>query len=138
VFQRVNHFPGSRELTRKDLLKKNIAKLDILCSMSSKKIHVDAFKIMPQTFILPHEYNKFVTAFYENDSGNGGLTNGGGSGGGGGVMKKVPNYWILKPVGLSRGRGISMISDVGAVKYDTQTVVQQYLKNPLLIDGFKW
>eukprot|EP00615_Pteridomonas_danica_P010724 CAMPEP_0114361274 /NCGR_PEP_ID=MMETSP0101-20121206/24590_1 /TAXON_ID=38822 ORGANISM="Pteridomonas danica, Strain PT" /NCGR_SAMPLE_ID=MMETSP0101 /ASSEMBLY_ACC=CAM_ASM_000211 /LENGTH=347 /DNA_ID=CAMNT_0001506127 /DNA_START=462 /DNA_END=1502 /DNA_ORIENTATION=+ len=50
----------------------------------------------------------------------------------------IPNYWMLKPVGLSRGRGISMISDVGSVKYDTQTVVQQYLRNPLLIDGFKW
>ena len=32
-------------------------------------------------------------------------------------LAACPNYWILKPVGLSRGRGISMISDVGCIKY---------------------
>ena len=31
-----------------------------------------------------------------------------------------------------------MISDVGCVKYDTSTVVQQYLRQPLLLEGFKF
>jgi hypothetical protein len=28
------------------------------------------------------------------------------------AISKQPNLWIMKPVGLSRGRGIEMISDI--------------------------
>jgi hypothetical protein len=128
VWQRVNHFPRSRELTRKDLLKRNIGKMESLCAGS--KQHNTAFNIMPVTFILPHEYTKFIAAFYEIEQEREEVVKQGG--------RPLPNFWILKPVGLSRGRGISLISEVGAVKYDTQTVVQHYLRNPLLIDGYKW
>ena len=86
---------------------RNIARLQAL-SASSK--HRDAFEIMPQTFVLPHEYTKFVAAFYAQAA----RLEGSGQ----------PNLWILKPVGLSRGRGISLVSDLSAVKYDMQTVVQ--------------
>jgi len=70
---------------------------------------------MPQTFILPHEYNKFVAAFYEHQNGQNDKED---------AKDKQPNLWILKPVGLSRGRGISLVSDLSDVKYDMQTVVQ--------------
>jgi tubulin polyglutamylase TTLL5 len=70
---------------------------------------------MPQTFILPHEYNKFVAAFYAHQSGQNDKAD---------AKDKEPNLWILKPVGLSRGRGISLVSDLSDVKYDMQTVVQ--------------
>lgn len=26
-----------------------------------------------------------------------------------------PNFWIMKPVGLSRGRGISVVNDISQV-----------------------
>ena len=87
---------------------RNIGRMQAL-SASSKQ-HSEAFHIMPQTFILPHEYNKFVAAFYENQST---------------LEACQPNMWILKPVGLSRGRGISLVSDLAEVKYDMQTVVQK-------------
>ena len=166
VWQKVNHFPRSRELTRKDLLKRNINRMEQLCAGSKR--HKNAFQIMPRTFVLPHEYNKFINAFYEEECsqdstrcaaqlgepgrtvhdlpslktkkiGDDQASDEGGSGNGGLSKTRAEslNYWILKPVGLSRGRGIALISDISEVKYDAQCVVQQYLKNPLLIDGYK-
>ena len=42
---------------------------------------------------------------------------------------KYANYWIMKPVGLSRGRGITLINDLGAISYSqvdlyTLTLIQ--------------
>lgn len=46
--------------------------------------------------------------------------------------------WICKPTDLSRGRGITIINKMEELKYDQQSVLQKYLKNPLLIRGHKW
>ena len=43
-WQRVNHFPQSRQLTRKDLLKKHLQRCDA---------RGRAFDLMPLTFVLP-------------------------------------------------------------------------------------
>ncbi|GIQ88714.1 tubulin-tyrosine ligase/Tubulin polyglutamylase, partial [Kipferlia bialata] len=63
------------------------------------------------------------------------------------------NMWILKPIGLNRGRGISVIrgpqeckSLIEAARDDKrlrkgslkQWIVQRYIENPLLIDGRKF
>ena len=61
VWQKVNHFVDSRQLTRKDFLKKNVQRF-VLSSLScggSGDTTTDAsvrfFDIMPKTFILPAE-----------------------------------------------------------------------------------
>lgn len=51
---------------------------------------------------------------------------------------KVPNMWIMKPAGSSRGRGIQVVNDVGAVHYGELTIIQQYISDPYLLGGFKW
>ena len=48
------------------------------------------------------------------------------------------NLWIMKPVGSSRGRGISLISAVDEIAHGEQVVIQKYVARPLLIDGFKF
>lgn len=48
------------------------------------------------------------------------------------------NYWIIKPVASSRGRGIQLINDLTQVTYGDNVVLQRYLKNPLLLGGFKF
>lgn len=48
------------------------------------------------------------------------------------------NYWILKPVGLSRGRGIELISKIEDVVFSEPVILQKYLPNPLLLDGYKF
>ena len=44
----------------------------------------------------------------------------------------------MKPVGLSRGRGISLINDMSQVNYSEPMVVQRYIMNPMLLDGYKF
>jgi hypothetical protein len=122
VWQKVNHFEESRQLTRKDFLKKNIERYTDMPHSLAKE-----FEIMPLTFLLPHEYNAFVSAYTNVESqrisGNG---------------PAMMNYWILKPVGLSRGRGISMIRDLGDVTYAQASVIQKYVENPLCLQQYKF
>ena len=116
VWQRVNHFPETRNFSRKDLLKKNIEKI----MKVSKKCN-QMWNIMPITYVLPKEYLQFVDHYSkqeEDDSGS--------------------NVWIMKPVGKSRGRGISVINDVNQVSYGEIMIIQKYITNPLLLEGFKF
>ncbi|CAM9228642.1 unnamed protein product [Laminaria digitata] len=55
----------------------------------------------------------------------------------GGVRKKE-NVWIMKPVGMSRGRGIRLIDDIKNTTYADKVVLQRYIGNPLLLDGYKF
>uniref|UniRef100_A0A8C5PQG0 Tubulin--tyrosine ligase-like protein 5 n=1 Tax=Leptobrachium leishanense TaxID=445787 RepID=A0A8C5PQG0_9ANUR len=55
-FQKVNHFPRSYELTRKDRLCRNIQ-----CMQQRHGIH--RFSILPQTYLLPTEYQDFCGSF---------------------------------------------------------------------------
>ena len=86
IWQRVNHFEDSKQLTRKDLLKKNIQRYTDMTGKTAEH-----FEIMPQTFQVPHEYTQFVNAFMEIEARK--------------QTNKLQNIWILKPIGLSRGRG---------------------------------
>jgi hypothetical protein len=44
----------------------------------------------------------------------------------------------MKPIGKSRGRGIKLINNIADLNYIDNIVVQKYLKNPLLLDGYKF
>jgi len=52
------------------------------------------------------------------------------------------NIWIMKPSGLSRGRGIKCVSGLNEIllfikKNSNQYMVQKYIENPLLVLGRK-
>jgi tubulin polyglutamylase TTLL5 len=51
---------------------------------------------------------------------------------------EIHNYWILKPVGLSRGRGIVMIQSLADVVYSQSSVIQKYIERPLCLDNYKF
>jgi Tubulin-tyrosine ligase family len=81
--QRVNHFPRHMELTRKDLVVKNLKKW--------RRQMVKAGQGMdelfwPETYALPQEFGMFAEAF-----------------------KRTGGLWIMKPVGRAQGRGIFML-----------------------------
>jgi len=128
VWQKVNHFPENKHLTRKDFLKRCIDRY----TRTGGKLG-QYFNICPKTFVLPKEYCLFIECFTKIAEENGDLE---GSSPPSGV--KVPNMWIMKPAGSSRGRGIQVINDVGAVHYGELTIIQQYISDPFLLGDFKW
>uniref|UniRef100_A0A803XYE7 Tubulin--tyrosine ligase-like protein 5 n=1 Tax=Meleagris gallopavo TaxID=9103 RepID=A0A803XYE7_MELGA len=108
--QKVNHFPRSYELTRKDRLYKNVSRMQL--SHGFKTFH-----ILPQTFILPAEYQEFCST-YSKDRGP----------------------WIVKPVASSRGRGVYLINNsltsdnfISDFKFDVRLYVLVTSYDPLVI-----
>lgn len=83
AFQKVNHFPGSLELGRKDRLCGSLIRM--------KKKHPTPYaRIIPETYLTANDYDKqqFLVQYHED-----------------------PNtLWILKPPNLSCGRGIKIVS----------------------------
>ncbi|XP_008398490.1 tubulin polyglutamylase TTLL5 isoform X2 [Poecilia reticulata] len=107
-FQKVNHFPRSYELTRKDHLYKNIQRMQQTYGFKN-------FHIIPQTFVLPSESEEFRSCF---------------------AKDKGP--WIIKPVASSRGRGIYLVNNPNQILMDENILVSRYINNPLLIDEYKF
>ncbi|KAM9294337.1 tubulin polyglutamylase TTLL5 [Gastrophryne carolinensis] len=107
-FQRVNHFPRSYELTRKDRLYKNVQRMQQTHGMRN-------FNLLPQTYLLPGEYQEFCNVF-----------------------SKDRGPWIVKPVASSRGRGVYLVNSPSQISMEDNILVSRYLSNPLLIDGFKF
>ncbi|XP_078090678.1 tubulin polyglutamylase TTLL5 isoform X2 [Mustelus asterias] len=107
-FQKVNHFPRSYELTRKDRLYKNIQRMQQTHGFKH-------FNIVPQAYILPSEYQELWTAH---------------------TKEKGP--WIVKPVASSRGRGVYLVTNPNQIASDESILVSRYIRSPLLIDDFKF
>ena len=59
--QKVNHFPVSIELTRKDLLSINIRKMQNTYSKQS-------FNFLPATFVMPEDFAEFKKHFAEEEN----------------------------------------------------------------------
>ena len=107
--QRINHFPSSHEITRKDKLALSILKMQ-------KKFGKEEFDFYPDTYVLPEEFSEFYMHF----------------------NKSRDPYWILKPVNSSQGKGINLIDNLTQVPTNEPFVISKYIKNPLLINGLKF
>ena len=129
--QRVNHFPNSFELTRKDLMAKNLMRLSRELRKTGQESTVDFF---PQTFVLPNDFIRFRDETKGKDS-----------------------IWIAKPVAGSMGQGILFLKGESEAvswhnknisKYNSSEtpedrmrltyVVQRYIPNPFLVGGRKF
>lgn len=76
-YQKVNHFPYSFYITRKDLMYRSVSKM--------REIHgAKNFGFIPKTYILPNEYMYLEDELKQNPS----------------------KLWICKPHASSQGRGI--------------------------------
>lgn len=108
-WQRVNHFPRSYELTRKDKLYENIFR--------ARTSYGDAFDFIPDFFVSPRD----ITAFTE--SYNAG---------------RIKKPFIVKPVASSRGNGIFIVRKPEEIPLVSNLLVSEYISNPYLIDGHKF
>ena len=91
--QKINHFPNSFELTRKDRLCSNIVKMQ-------DKFTKEEFDIIPDTYNLPDEFPDFYSAFHKRR------------------QAKKHNFWIIKPTNMSQGKGIYIIDEISEVPID--------------------
>ncbi|KER19692.1 hypothetical protein T265_11606 [Opisthorchis viverrini] len=114
-YQRINHFPGMVEICRKDFLAKNFIRMN--------RLEPTEYSFVPKTWILPQEHG-FLLNYIEKAISQG----------------EKPNF-IMKPANGAMGHGIRMFragDSIPTVSLDgTPCVVQEYINNPLLIDGFK-
>ncbi|XP_063681008.1 probable tubulin polyglutamylase TTLL9 [Bolinopsis microptera] len=131
---RLNHFRNHYELTRKNLMAKNLKRLRKQIERDSGKIEAAKCDFFPTTFELPADYHIFVEEF-----------------------KRSPNStWIMKPIAKSQGKGIFLFRKlkdimewkkedswkIDGTKDDREPVenyvVQRYIDNPYLIGGRKF
>eukprot|EP00344_Euplotes_crassus_P004439 CAMPEP_0197003758 /NCGR_PEP_ID=MMETSP1380-20130617/12596_1 /TAXON_ID=5936 /ORGANISM="Euplotes crassus, Strain CT5" /LENGTH=379 /DNA_ID=CAMNT_0042422353 /DNA_START=88 /DNA_END=1228 /DNA_ORIENTATION=+ len=135
--QLLNHFPNHYELTRKDLMVKNIKRFKKDMEKENNPIAAKDkdgnylyLDIIPTTYILPGDYTLFVEEFRKNKSA----------------------MWIMKPCGRAQGKGIFLVNKLNQLKkwatcsklpFQTLSlkesyVISRYIENPLLIGGRKF
>ena len=131
--QILNHFPNHYELTRKDLLVKNLKRYrpqnKIITLVNGKKVDVSV-NVIPHSYVLPIEYSIFLEEF----------------------TRSGDKKWIFKPAGRSQGKGIQIITKFTQAKglpmvisqankkyiKKDNFIISKYLDNPFLIGGRKF
>lgn len=111
--QKTNHFPGSWHLGRKDLIWRNIARM--------QKLFREPYHITPPGYILPKAFPAWDAA----------------------RSRQPDMLWIWKPCSQSCGRGIKVLSSNLSKEQVREIsrkrgIIQRYIPNPLLIDGVKF
>ena len=130
--QRVNHFPNHVELTRKDLLAKNVKR----AKRQAEKDGADPaeFDLIPKTYVLPGEGQMLLRE-----------------------VREKGGTWIMKPIGRAQGKGIFLVNRLAQIRKLAprtggvggggmgagerlalnQYIICEYLRRPLLIGGRK-
>lgn len=107
-YQKINHFPGMSEICRKDLLARNLNRMN--------KMFPKEYNIFPKTWCLPADYGDFLAY----------------------TRQKKNKTYILKPETGCQGRGIWVTRNPKEIKPHEHMICQQYMARPFLIDGFKF
>jgi len=113
-YQKLNHFPYSYYLGRKDQLYRNY--------QVQEDLFPGDYNFMPKTYIFPKDAEKFKQARDNVLMGN---------------QKK--KYWIFKPTASSCGRGIKIINSSSKIQLDMKGfLISEYISSPHLIKGMKY
>ena len=116
--QKYNHFPTTYQLGRKDNMYRHYRYYN--------KIFPNDYNYTPLTFILPFDGEKFEVEYNKS---------------------KKKNLWIVKPVNMSRGRGVHILKNEEEFKIInkkseklniTQYLVSKYISNPHTINQKKY
>lgn len=108
--QKVNHFPGTFQVGRKDRLWRSLSRMMI-------KHGRKEFGFAPRTYVLPQDFRCFRQVWEKT----------------GGKEK-----WIVKPPASARGTGIRVVHRWSQIPKKRPVIVQQYLSKPKLIGGAKF
>nr|XP_022900397.1 tubulin polyglutamylase TTLL4-like isoform X1 [Onthophagus taurus]XP_022900398.1 tubulin polyglutamylase TTLL4-like isoform X1 [Onthophagus taurus] len=110
--QKLNHFPGTFQIGRKDRLWRNLQRLMYIHGYKE-------FEFMPQSFVIPQDL-RMLKQCWEEKSGIGN------------------EIFIIKPPASARGTGIKVINKWSQLPKKQSLVVQRYISNPYLINGSKF
>ncbi|CAL6041209.1 Tubulin_tyrosine ligase [Hexamita inflata] len=108
AYQKINHFPGMEQITRKDTLARNMNRC--------RKQYSQLYDFYPQTYYLPNDESEFLRDF----------------------DPRKEKIYISKPCASCQGKGIKLFNSIDQIDIKEPQVIQHYLSNPYLIDGFKF
>ncbi|GMT09496.1 hypothetical protein PFISCL1PPCAC_793, partial [Pristionchus fissidentatus] len=120
-WQRVNHFPRSGELTRKDRLYENISRSKAIFGASPG----GPFSFIPEFYVTPRDMDRLTKAMEDRRS----RPSGSGS---------TAAAYIVKPVMGSRGRGIFFANKPDDIPLCSPLLVSRYLSSPLTVNEHKF
>ena len=115
--QKYNHFPSTFQLGRKDNLYKHIKYF--------KRLFPNLYNFVPSTYIIPSDGKNFEFDF----------------------KKYRKAIWIVKPVNMSRGRGVHILKGESEFRFllkksinlnISQFLISRYIDNPHLINKKKY
>lgn len=107
--QRINHFPNSYEITRKDKMLKHLRTMQ-------DKFGKAEFGFFPEGFVLPEDFLELQDRFHSDKNAQ----------------------WIVKPSNSSQGKGIFLLDSLNGVKSNESYVVSKYIADPLLLNRLKF
>ncbi len=111
--QTINHIPGNNALTVKSMLYETLRSAQQRLTDPARR---KQYSFFPRSYLLPGDYHALQREAFD----------------------KPEKKWIAKPKRLSRGRGISVHRDAATVPNDSKWLVQEYLSDAHLYDGFKY
>ena len=115
--QKYNHYPCTFQLGRKDNLYRHIK--------FYKRLFPDLYNFLPSTYLIPSDGKNFENDFKR--------------------LRKA--LWIVKPVNMSRGRGVHILKGEGEFKFllkksinlnISQFLISRYIDKPHLINKKKY
>eukprot|EP00049_Salpingoeca_infusionum_P002302 m.55536 g.55536 ORF g.55536 m.55536 type:complete len:935 (-) comp11498_c0_seq1:358-3162(-) len=113
-WQRINHFPGTGEITRKDNLARNLNRLH-------RAVGGKNLDMFPRSWVFPADIQLF-RRYVDSLS----------------AKKLSSKTFIYKPINGARGIGIALTKNPNDIPMTDSLLVQEYLSKPYLVDGFKF
>mmetsp|Transcript_4055 Transcript_4055/g.11845 ORF Transcript_4055/g.11845 Transcript_4055/m.11845 type:complete len:743 (-) Transcript_4055:766-2994(-) len=114
TYQKINHFPGMHRICNKGHLAIAIRRM--------KRFFPLEYNFSPRSWVLPHELNDLRDYISRQRQKRG---------------SRMPTF-IVKPDRGCQGKGIHLTKSAEDIDPTVRQVAQKYVKNPLLIDGYKF
>eukprot|EP00899_Mesostigma_viride_P008762 jgi/Mesvir1/17888/Mv12960-RA.1 len=132
-YQRINHFPGMLEICRKCTLARHLKKIATQCPKQ--------YTFFPRTWTMPEDWEELRERLRRKKRAAAEGAEGGGGQGANDRASTEPTVYIVKPSAGAMGRGIYLAQAEEHFRKDdvtSPTIIQQYVPDPLLIDGRKF
>eukprot|EP01006_Ploeotia_vitrea_P065883 TRINITY_DN93971_c0_g1_i1.p1 TRINITY_DN93971_c0_g1~~TRINITY_DN93971_c0_g1_i1.p1 ORF type:complete len:607 (-),score=26.48 TRINITY_DN93971_c0_g1_i1:85-1905(-) len=109
--QKINLFPGMKELCQKAIFARHLNRMEALFP--------EDFDFCPTTYVLPYDSERLKADQEDPD-------------------RDRNQYYIVKPSANCGGEGIYLTKDLKKIELNSEDIIQEYIDNPLTVEGFKF